>query len=235
MRDAGMTLLFVSHSVDRVNALCDRALLLEEGRRQFFGEAATATDLYLKAVRTEEIDKQPAQERDAEDKKPIESPNIKRQTRGLDRYGSQEVRITSVEFHDESGAIVEEYHPGDEIRLSVSYVSDVEAEDLNVSFFVRDETGVNLCGTMTWDEGVELPSAKEGDRGRVRFRFVNRLRPGRFGVCVALTRINREDRRKPLLYDQVDGVASFASQWNEDRPIHYKFDAQIDVEIERAP
>lgn len=234
MRERGMTLLFVSHSVDRVNALCDRALLLEEGRRQFFGETATATDLYLKAIRSEEAERPVRKKPVAAGATSSESSDITRQTRGLDRYGSQEVRITAVEARDRSGVVSEAFAYGESIYLHVTYVSEVSSSDLNVSFFVRDETGVNLCGTMTWDEGIELPDVSPGDRGAVTFSFVNRLRRGQFGVSVAVTRINREDPHKPVLYDQLDGVANFASLWDTERPIHYKFDAQVEIEVEKG-
>ena len=231
MREQGATLLFVSHSVDRVNALCDRALLLERGRMQFFGETATATDLYLQSIRT---DAPPEGGSSGAAATPAPAPgasaNIQRQTRGLDRYGSQEVQLRCVEVRNEDGRVCEAFDYLDEVVIFVRYASAIETQDLNVSFLVRDETGVNLCGTMTWDEGLELAAVKAGDEGEVSFRFVNRLRPGRFGVSVAVTRINREDRRRPILYDQIDGVATFVSHPAEDRPIHYKFDAQIRVE-----
>jgi len=241
MRDAGLTLLFVSHSVDRMNALCDRALLLDEGRARFFGETASATDLYLRQIRTAGTSPSTPSAKGGSGRKPDtdgtaqtrnESPLIERQTRGVDRYGSQEVRIVAVELLSDDGTPREEFAHAQTIGIHVGFVSDVDTADLNVSFLVRDETGVNLCGTMTWDEGVELPAVKGGDVGHVVFRFENRLRPGRFGVCVALTRINREDHRKPLLYDQIDGVASFVSLWEPERPIHYKFDAGVIVEVE---
>lgn len=225
MRRSGMSLLFVSHSVDRVNALCDRSLLLEEGRTTFFGETARATDLYLQSIRTEAFEGADGYV----PPEPTTAPEISRQTRGVDRYGSQEVGIESVEVLDEAGGAREEFQYGEIIEIRVSFRSKIETEDVNVSFLVRDETGVNLCGTMTWDEGVELAPMKPAELGIVRFRFVNRLRPGRFGVSVAITRINREDRRKPLLYDQIDGIASFASAADPARPVHYKFDAQIEV------
>ncbi|MCR9095256.1 MAG: ABC transporter ATP-binding protein [bacterium] len=231
MRSQGATLLFVSHSVDRVNALCDRSLLLEAGRVQFFGETAKATDLYLQSVRTDApAESAPREHPGAKEEPASRSANIDRQTRGLDRYGSQEVRLRVVEIRDANGRPAEAFDYLDEIVVFVRYESSIESVDLNVSFLVRDETGVNLCGTMTWDEGVELSPASPGDVGEVSFRFVNRLRPGRFGVSVAVTRINREDHRRPILYDQIDGVATFLSHPAEDRPIHYKFDAQIGVE-----
>ena len=233
LRAGGMSLLFVSHSVDRVNALCDRALLLEGGRTKFFGETATATDLYLHSIRTESAPVKPTES--AEPSKPgPSSASIERQTRGLDRYGSQEVQLVSVVVRALDGSEREEFLYGEDILIDVVYQSKIATEDMNVSFLVRDETGVNLCGTMTWDEGVELSPMSPGEDGGVRFRFANRLRPGRFGISVALTRIDREDSRRPLLYDQVDGVASFISHWEPSRPIHYKFDAQVQVEL-RAP
>ena len=227
MREGGMSLLFVSHSVDRVNALCERSLLLEEGRSVFFGETATATDLYLKAVRTEGA----APQKPAGDPAVASAANIERQTRGLDRYGSQEVRIEAVDILNAEDRGCEEFAFGDEIVIAIRYRSEVVTEDLNVSFLVRDETGVNLLGTMTWDEKIELPDLGVGEAGEVRFRFRNRLRMGRFGVSVAMTRINREDHRKPILYDQIDGVSTFVSQWDPERPIHYKFDAQVEVQV----
>lgn len=231
MRGEGATLLFVSHSIDRVNALCDRSLLLEAGRVQFFGETSKATDLYLQSIRTD-MPTQSAGKPDprGSDRAATQSANIDRQTRGLDRYGSQEVQLRCVEIRDVAGRPNEAFDYLDEIVVFVRYQSSIESVDLNVSFLVRDETGVNLCGTMTWDEGVKLPPAFPGGEGEVSFRFVNRLRPGRFGVSVAVTRINREDRRRPILYDQIDGVATLVSHPAENRPIHYKFDAQIGVE-----
>jgi hypothetical protein len=159
------------------------------------------------------------------------SANVTRQTKGVHRYGSQEVQLQSVEVLGAAGGPCEEFRYGEPIEIEVTYRSRVDTQDVNVSFLVRDETGVNLCGTMTWDEGVELAPLVAEEEGAVRFRFVNRLRPGRFGVSVAVTRINREDHRKPILYDQIDGVASFVSLADPERPVHYKFDAQIDVEV----
>jgi len=227
LRDSGMSLLFVSHSVDRVNALCNRALLLDRGRRVFFGESSAATDLYLKAMRTEDSPGMPR----SKGKVATAAVEIERQTRGLERYGSSEVKIAGVRIERGNGAQGDDFAYGDEIVIAVAYRSAIQSENLNVSFLVRDETGVNLMGTMTWDEGIRLPAVSRGEGGTVRFRFVNRLRTGRFGVSVALTEINSEDPRKPILYDQIDGVSNFTSQWNPERPIHYKFDAQVDVEV----
>jgi lipopolysaccharide transport system ATP-binding protein len=53
MRDASMsgrTVLFVSHSMSAVSALCDRALLLTQGRIEFEGEVASAVERYQEGL-----------------------------------------------------------------------------------------------------------------------------------------------------------------------------------------
>lgn len=46
-RAAGKTILIVTHSVEQITQLCDRAILLEKGRILFDGDPQGAADLYL--------------------------------------------------------------------------------------------------------------------------------------------------------------------------------------------
>jgi ABC-type polysaccharide/polyol phosphate transport system ATPase subunit len=48
------TILFVSHSLESVMELCDRALWLEQGKVVFYGSASEAVARYLKSVESEE-------------------------------------------------------------------------------------------------------------------------------------------------------------------------------------
>ena len=47
MQKAGTTLLLVSHSVDQVRRICDRAVLLYKGNVVLESDADTVCDLYL--------------------------------------------------------------------------------------------------------------------------------------------------------------------------------------------
>lgn len=46
MRSEGTTVLFVSHSVEQVKKICDKALWLDYGKMTMFGEAAAVCDAY---------------------------------------------------------------------------------------------------------------------------------------------------------------------------------------------
>ena len=49
MLDNGTTLLFVSHSIQQVEELCDKIVWLEKGRCKMFGEAAEIAEIYQKS------------------------------------------------------------------------------------------------------------------------------------------------------------------------------------------
>lgn len=227
MRERGMTLLLVSHSTDTVRATCERALLLDRGEQIFFGSAEECVDLYLARSRIENNQKQVAGPKSPGQQSRI----IEQQTKGVLRYGNQEVRILSATILNEKNEPTDQFDFGDVIRIRVSLQSEIHCDNLNVSYLIRDDTGIDLTGTMTWDEGVRFDPVKPGDTREVCFSFVNNLRPGNFGVSVAATRIHPQTPRKPMLFDQIDGVGAFVVNRSLDRPVHYKFDSSVDVSI----
>ena len=46
MLDRGTTLLFVSHSIEQVEELCDKIVWLEKGTRKMFGDAKEIAEIY---------------------------------------------------------------------------------------------------------------------------------------------------------------------------------------------
>ena len=50
MISGGTTVLFVSHSIEQVKKICDRAIWLEHGKIQMIGESAEVCEKYKKAV-----------------------------------------------------------------------------------------------------------------------------------------------------------------------------------------
>lgn len=54
MFDKGTTVLFVSHSIEQVKKVCNRAILLEEGKIIADGDVNTVADIYQKKTEVEE-------------------------------------------------------------------------------------------------------------------------------------------------------------------------------------
>ena len=50
LRDEGKTMVFVTHAMDSVKALCDRAVWISDGKIKMDGDVNTVADAYLKAT-----------------------------------------------------------------------------------------------------------------------------------------------------------------------------------------
>jgi lipopolysaccharide transport system ATP-binding protein len=229
MRQRGLTLIFVSHGQDAIKSVCSHAAFLHQGRIVHFGSADDTIDRYLAFIR-EEANK----ERLLEEAHwgPATPANPKHG--GTLRYGTGHVQIERVEIRDETGAPRRAFALSQMIVIEVGLRSSVDVEHLSASFVVRDATGVDILGTTTFDEGKRLPAMSASGRQKVQFRFKNCLRPGSYGVSVAITRVSRRDYTDNIIFDQAEGIASFMVIEDAERPVHYKVHQDIEVSTEDA-
>ena len=229
LREAGLTFLFVSHSPDAVRSVCQKALFLAEGAPRAWGPAEPVVNAYLKYVRTHTNAEALAQESRLSKAIPFRT-----EVPGRLRYGSGHVQLEEVELLDAQGEPCRSFGFGDAVTIEARIRSFVDAENLSLSFLVRDATGVDLLGTTSFDEGVKFPALGEGDAATIRITFTNVLRKGSFGVSLAVHRVSRSDYSDNVLFDQVDGCAAFSVVPNPARPIHYKFHVPVKIEVEAS-
>lgn len=227
LRENGMTMLFVSHGPDAIRSVCQKGLFLDQGRAVFFGPAERTVDLYLAHVR-EHTNRVMLQEQTD-----LAGPvGIHKAAAGQTRYGTGHVQLESIEILDGRGERRRAFRLGEPIAIEITLHSRIEAENLSVSFLVRDQTGIDLMGTTTFDERVTLPRIRPSGRVKVRFAFENALRTGNFGVSAAVTRVSQRDYSDVVLFDQVDACATFMVLADPDRPVHYKFHQPVSIDWE---
>jgi len=227
LRDRGLTMLFVSHSPDAIRSICGKGLFLIDGTARFFGDAERATDLYLAYVREQANRDALAAEGMAA------APDASAPSAAL-RYGTGHVRVQAVQILNGDGEPCRAFEYNDTVVVEVTVRSHIDVSDLSLSFLVRDMTGVDLMGTTTFDERVPLPPLGKDGILTVRFSFTNTLRPGNFGVSVAVNRVSRRDYTDSLLFDQIDGGAAFTVLAHPERPVHYKFHQPVVIRYERV-
>jgi lipopolysaccharide transport system ATP-binding protein len=225
LRDGGMTMLFVSHSPDAVRSVCDRALFLDHGQPRYFGSSERATDLYLAHIREQANQDALETQRDLQ-----KSIRFAKPVAGKTRYGTGHVQIEKVELLDAKGEPRRAFRLGDQITLEATVRAHMDIADLSVSFLVRDMTGVDLMGTATFDERFAVPPLRRGEHGTIRFTFENTLRPGNFGISLAVNRVTSRDYSDNVLFDQVDGCVAFSVIARPDRPVHYKFHQPVSID-----
>ena len=183
MRDRGVTIIFVSHSVTDIHAIGDRALWLEHGRVRAIGDAASVVAQYLAAVAGDAAGDEVVAEPEAvrsEVKKnsigPVESiPNIDH------RSGDGGAEILGIALLDEFGDPLRLMIPRSVIlvRISARARRDLARPDIGVR--MRNHLGLDFAATSAAREGHMPGPMKAGDAVTVDFQFeIPELYPGAF-------------------------------------------------------
>jgi hypothetical protein len=161
----GGTIVFVSHDASAVERLCERAVLLREGRVEFDGPTHDALTKYQSLL---------ADERD-----PAERAG------GLTEWGSGEARIVQPRVCDPAGAEREHFDSGEPFSLRLVLSASRAVPPPRLSYELRDEADRLLAGGSIETAEVGWPDGS----GEVAVRFDVPSLPlahGRFHFALAL-------------------------------------------------
>lgn len=227
MRDNGLTLVYVSHSTDSIKDVCSRAIYLKKGELVYQGTSEQTTDLYLKDLReasNEEINQSNAKKQ--ESTADTSSSTLKNSL----RYGTGFARVEKVEVRNDAGEICGAFEFGEHINIDVQFRAYRDISNVSVGYGVRDNSGITVIGTTLFDENIIIPEMKEGEEGFVRFRLINHLRHGNYGVNIGINSVSKKDYSDNLVLDLVHACATFLVVHNPKRPVWYKCYVPIDIE-----
>ena len=179
----GGTIVFVSHDASAVERLCERAVLLREGRVEAEGATHDVMQSYHALLAAEE---NPA-ERGA----------------GLREWGSGEIRVTDVRLEDAGGEARRQYLSGEPLVVRLRLGARAAGPAPRVSIELRDGNGA-LLGAAARD-AAELGWGDGPGERTLRFE-VDRLplADGRFTLGVAVS-----DTAGSRLYHRIDRAAEF--------------------------
>lgn len=172
-RDCGTTLLFVSHSPGAVKTLCNRAILLEQGRVARDGSPDDVLDYYNALIAQQEAN-QRIREIAADDQK----TNI--------RSGNQAAIIDAVDMRSGDWS-TRAVRVGDPVRFRVDMTINADIEELTVGLLIRDRLGNDVFGTNTWHLDASRHQLRSGERCRVEFELPElNLGVGHYSISFAL-------------------------------------------------
>ena len=145
LKSQGITILFVSHSLDTVANLCSHAVWVEHGRVQLDGYVDQVLDAYRESIATHE---QPtAGQRVAQ---PVDVPGV--------RWGSGGVEITSVEFLDSDGQLCHVFATGERLVVRMRHRAHQRISHPRTGLAIyHADTGVQLSGPNNVFAGYDIP------------------------------------------------------------------------------
>lgn len=171
-RQAGTTLLIVSHDKQAIQSICDRAILLDSGRIAKEGDPESVMDYYNALI----ADRQ--------------NRNIVQQVVRGDRIqtisGSGEATIVDVALLNSQGERVEVVDVGAPVTLRVEIAIRATIPRLVVGYMIKDRLGQPIFGTNTDHMQSPLHGLQPGEHVTFHFRFTAGLGPGSYSIAVAL-------------------------------------------------
>lgn len=164
LKENGMSIIFVSHDLNAVKILCDRAILLYRGEIFSSGEPEKVINAYNFLL---------AKMEDSSLEIPLEKED----------YGTKEVEITDVGISGlySKGKVLSSGEPA-EVRVKIK--SKINVENATVGILIRDRFGQDIFGTNTELLKVKIP-LKEGEEKEIIFKLPMNIGPGKYTLTVA--------------------------------------------------
>ena len=185
--DSDRTVLFVSHNMNSIRRLCQRCLLLEQGRLKMDGHTDQVISEYL-SLNAENL-----------------TQNLEDRTQG--RMGNGDIRFSRAYFTDDKGNTVEHIFSGDPINLHIQYVAKrkVNPEEIILAVQINNVYGEMISGLRTDEMNLEMDPI-EGE-GEFVIRFPQVLLRG--AIYNFRLRINGGgNTSQDTIMDQIDNAIS---------------------------
>lgn len=168
-RDEGKTFVLVSHDLDAVRDMCDRAIVLDRGRVVFDGPVVEGVELYRQRVASSA------------------APRVDR------RRGPRQVAIDDVQLLGSDGELVSDVARSSNLVLRVRLRALTEVEVCSVGAVVSRGDGTHLYELHTTWQGVGVGPLQVDQEAVVEIRFTAHLLAGHYAIACSVTDASGRD------------------------------------------
>jgi lipopolysaccharide transport system ATP-binding protein len=201
LRESGVTILLVTHSLDTVETLCDRAIWFEHGRVAQLGDSRDVTMAYRHRV---------AQLEDAR----TVDPDSRHAHVEMHRWGNRKIEITSVELVDDDGQEASVFRTNQAMNVDIHYLVHSPVDGVAFGLAVHHQSGAHISGPNTKFAGHVIDNLKR--EGVMRYRIPSlTLLEGAYVLSVSVT-----DESLMVMYDYHDRLYPFRVYRGESREIY---------------
>jgi ABC-type polysaccharide/polyol phosphate transport system ATPase subunit len=202
LQEQGTTVLFVSHDLAAVRALCSRAILMNAGRIVEDGAPADVLNRYQKIIMVREraYEESSIAVTGAQTSRPDEDLTPLSYTY---RHGNGMAEILAAELTDAGGHAIEIFETGEPLQMRVLVRIKQDLDDVVVGFLISNRHGISAYGTNTKEQQIEFDAARRGDLIEVTFAFNCWLGVDNYSISCAV------HSRDGEAYDWADGVRFF--------------------------
>jgi lipopolysaccharide transport system ATP-binding protein len=171
-QEQGTSLLIVSHDRGAIQAICDRAILLEKGMVIKDGNPEEVMDFYNALI--------------AEKENSTVKQVVKEDGKVETISGTGEATVEEIGLYNEKNELVEYVGVGDDVRLKIHIKTNQKIPQLVLGYMIKDRLGQEVFGTNTYQHEKILYDVKENHNIEYNFTFPMNLGVGSYSVAVAL-------------------------------------------------
>lgn len=207
MREEGLTLLFVSHDLGTVRDICERALYLQSGEMQYFGETTKAIQMYL-------TKNQSLRAVSAVSLLPLSTQLFSKLATDAiwSRQPIDSARLVAVQIFNLEGDIVSQAKLASTIRIQAHYRTPPDDESLTIGLAIKNRYDQVVCSVNSAKLGVDSIIKRHGDYVTFEFEVALMLEAGLYTFRVNISRPTGNNRSAQL--DTTDWFGPMQVLWD---------------------
>lgn len=171
-REQGTTLLLVSHDKGAIQSICDRAILLIQGKLAMEGEPEAVMDYYNAMLADRENHKV---EQKVKDDGKVQTIS-----------GTGEATVADITLLNEKGERVEVVDVGQPVTLQIKVQAHADLPKLVLGYGIKDHLGQIIFGTNTYLTEQIIEGVKAGSSHCFNISFSANLGLGNYSIQTAL-------------------------------------------------
>lgn len=207
-KKAGKTIVFVSHDLSSIQKYCDRAILLNKGRKMAEGIPKDIIDLYKKVLVNQvdddgnAVDGAMHQMGDSIGATGTDWKSHFKINPALNEYGEGVAEIVDFAIVDESGTLTSTITKGTKFKICSKVMFHKTVKEPIFTYSFKNVQGVTITGSNTMFERVIVEKAKAGECYVATFEQEMWLQGGEYLLSISCTGYrNGEFKAYHRLYD----------------------------------
>lgn len=192
-KEAGKTIIFVTHDMGSVIKYCERSMLINRGHHVLTGTSAEAVDVYKKILANQYDDNTKEEEKvkNTEVKEVSEEDSSWKQklilNQQVDSYGNGKAEIVDFAVLNDKGEVTSTLQKNKQFRIKMKIRFHEDIENPIFAYIIKDRKGTEITGTNTFLEKYMQKNCKKGQEITVNFDQILNLQGGQYLLSFGCT------------------------------------------------
>jgi len=221
----GKTILFVSHDLGSITKYCDRAVLLNKGEKIFEGTPKETVDIYKKVLVNQFDPSELERDQEIND---VWKSSIAVNPEVIE-YGEKSAEIIDYALLDDKGLITNTFMKGSMFSVQMKVAFHDEIKEPIYAFSIKNLQGIELTGTNTMYEKVNIQPRKEGQFQEITFTQKLDLQGGEYLISLGCTGYQNGDFK---VYHRLYDVCNLTVISDKNTVGYYDMNSKIKLESE---